>query len=136
MSGKKILYKDDARRALMHGMGIMVEAVSVTLGPKGRNVVLGKKFGTPQIVNDGVTIAKEINLENNLENTGVCLIRQAASKTNDVAGDGTTTATVLAYAIIKQGRLCQIRKCKENWCKVKIEKFEGWIKKDGLWGLY
>ena len=73
------------------------------MGPKGRNVVLGGKFGTPQIVNDGVTIAKEIDLPNNLENTGVCLIRQAASKTNDVAGDGTTTATVLAHAIIKQG---------------------------------
>jgi chaperonin GroEL len=84
-------------------MDTLAEAVSITLGPKGRNVVLEKKYGTPQIVNDGVTIAKEINLADNLENTGVSLIRQAASKTNDVAGDGTTTATVLAYAIIKQG---------------------------------
>eukprot|EP00966_Prymnesium_polylepis_P336557 7391634-Prymnesium_polylepis.1 len=84
-------------------MDTIAEAVSITLGPKGRNVVLEKKYGTPQIVNDGVTIAKEINLKDNLENTGVSLIRQAASKTNDVAGDGTTTATVLAYAIIKQG---------------------------------
>ena len=100
---KKILYQDNARRALERGMEIMVEAVSVTLGPKGRNVVLEKPYGSPQIVNDGVTIAKEINLSDNLENTGVSLIRQAASKTNDVAGDGTTTATVLAYAIIKQG---------------------------------
>jgi len=81
----------------------MVEAVSVTLGPKGRNVVLEKQFGSPQIVNDGVTIAKEINLEDHIENTGVSLIRQAASKTNDVAGDGTTTATVLAYAMVKEG---------------------------------
>ena len=100
---KKILYKDNARRALERGMEIMVEAVSVTLGPKGRNVVLEKAYGSPQIVNDGVTIAKEIKLENHIENTGVSLIRQAAAKTNDVAGDGTTTATVLAYAMVKEG---------------------------------
>ena len=100
---KKILYQDNARRALEHGMEIMVEAVSVTLGPKGRNVVLEKAYGSPQIVNDGVTIAKEINLKDHIENTGVSLIRQAASKTNDVAGDGTTTATVLAYAMVKEG---------------------------------
>ena len=103
MSGKKILYKEDARRALMHGMGIMVEAVSVTLGPKGRNVVLEKKIGQPQIINDGVSIAREIELLDNIENTGVSLIRQAASKTNDVAGDGTTTATVLAQSMVNEG---------------------------------
>lgn len=103
MVGKTILYQEAARKALERGMDILAAAVSITLGPKGRNVVLEKKFGTPQIVNDGVTIAKEIDLKDNLENTGVSLIRQAASKTNDVAGDGTTTATVLAYAIIKQG---------------------------------
>nr|QXM17461.1 60-kDa chaperonin [Chaetoceros socialis] len=100
---KKILYQDNARRALERGMEIMVEAVSVTLGPKGRNVVLEKPYGSPQIVNDGVTIAKEIKLEDHIENTGVSLIRQAAAKTNDVAGDGTTTATVLAYAMVKEG---------------------------------
>ena len=100
---KKILYQDNARRALERGMEIMVEAVSVTLGPKGRNVVLEKPYGSPQIVNDGVTIAREISLTDHIENTGVSLIRQAASKTNDVAGDGTTTATVLAYAIVKEG---------------------------------
>merc|ERR1712086_517224 len=100
---KKILYQDNARRALERGMEIMVEAVSVTLGPKGRNVVLEKAYGLPQIVNDGVTIAKEIRLEDHIENTGVSLIRQAAAKTNDVAGDGTTTATVLAYAMVKEG---------------------------------
>ena len=103
MVGKKILYQEDARKALERGMDVLAESVSITLGPKGRNVVLSKKFGAPQIVNDGVTIAKEINLEDNLENTGVSLIRQAAAKTNEVAGDGTTTATVLAYAMIKQG---------------------------------
>nr|YP_009315032.1 60-kDa chaperonin [Scinaia undulata]SCW23487.1 60-kDa chaperonin [Scinaia undulata] len=100
---KQILYQDNARKALEQGMDILAEAVSVTLGPKGRNVVLERKFGSPQIVNDGVTIAKEIELEDHLENTGVALIRQAASKTNDVAGDGTTTATVLAHAMVKQG---------------------------------
>lgn len=100
---KRILYQDNARRALERGMEIMVEAVSITLGPKGRNVVLEKSYGSPQIVNDGVTIAKEINLPDHIENTGVSLIRQAAAKTNDVAGDGTTTATVLAYAMVKEG---------------------------------
>ena len=100
---KQIVYQDNARKALEKGMDILTEAVSVTLGPKGRNVVLEKKFGSPQIVNDGVTIAKEIELKDIIENTGVALIRQAASKTNDVAGDGTTTSTVLAHAIVKQG---------------------------------
>ncbi len=100
---KRIIYNENARRALERGMDILAEAVAVTLGPKGRNVVLEKKFGAPQIVNDGVTIAKEIELEDNIENTGVSLIRQAASKTNDAAGDGTTTATVLAHAIVKEG---------------------------------
>jgi chaperonin GroEL len=100
---KSIIYNDEARRALERGIDILAEAVAVTLGPKGRNVVLEKKFGAPQIVNDGITIAKEIELEDHIENTGVSLIRQAASKTNDVAGDGTTTATVLAHAIVKEG---------------------------------
>ncbi|MEB3292430.1 MAG: chaperonin GroEL [Synechococcales bacterium] len=100
---KRIIYNENARRALEKGMDILAEAVAVTLGPKGRNVVLEKKFGAPQIINDGVTIAKEIELEDHVENTGVSLIRQAASKTNDAAGDGTTTATVLAHAIVKEG---------------------------------
>ncbi|NJP08101.1 MAG: chaperonin GroEL [Leptolyngbyaceae cyanobacterium RU_5_1] len=100
---KRIIYNENARRALERGMDILAEAVGVTLGPKGRNVVLEKKFGAPQIINDGVTIAKEIELEDHVENTGVALIRQAASKTNDAAGDGTTTATVLAHAMVKEG---------------------------------
>ncbi|CAA9280368.1 Heat shock protein 60 family chaperone GroEL [uncultured Coleofasciculus sp.] len=100
---KRIIYNENARRALEKGMDILAEAVAVTLGPKGRNVVLEKKFGAPQIVNDGVTIAKEIELEDHVENTGVALIRQAASRTNDAAGDGTTTATVLAHAMVKEG---------------------------------
>ncbi|BAZ10573.1 chaperonin GroEL [Calothrix sp. NIES-4071] len=100
---KYILYNEDARRALERGIDALAEAVAVTLGPKGRNVVLEKKYGTPQIINDGVTIAKEIELEDHIENTGVSLIRQAAAKTNDAAGDGTTTATVLAHAMMKEG---------------------------------
>ncbi|MEO1400402.1 MAG: chaperonin GroEL [Cyanobacteria bacterium J06635_1] len=100
---KSITYNEDARRALERGFDMLAEAVAVTLGPKGRNVVLEKKFGAPQIINDGVTIAKEIELEDNIENTAVSLLRQAASKTNDAAGDGTTTATVLAHAIVKEG---------------------------------
>lgn len=100
---KKILYQENARYALERGIDILAGAVSVTLGPKGRNVVLEKKLGAPQIVNDGITIAKEIQLEDAVENTGVSLIRQATSKTNDIAGDGTTTATILAHAIVKQG---------------------------------
>mgnify|MGYP006145438193 CR=1 FL=1 len=100
---KKILYQDDARRALEKGMGVLSEAVSVTLGPKGRNVVIENKRNSPEIINDGVSIAKQIELEDHIENTGVLLIRQAAAKTNDVAGDGTTTSTVLAYSIVKEG---------------------------------
>ncbi|MGF1478607.1 MAG: chaperonin GroEL [Cyanophyceae cyanobacterium] len=100
---KTIVYNEEARRALEKGIDLLAESVAVTLGPKGRNVVLEKKFGAPQIINDGVTIAKEIELEDHIENTGVSLIRQAASKTNDVAGDGTTTATVLAHAMVKEG---------------------------------
>ena len=100
---KRIIYNENARRAIEKGIDILAESVAVTLGPKGRNVVLEKKFGAPQIINDGVTIAKEIELEDHIENTGVALIRQAASKTNDTAGDGTTTATVLAHAMVKAG---------------------------------
>ena len=100
---KRIIYNENARRALEKGIDILAESVAVTLGPKGRNVVLEKNFGSPQIINDGVTIAKEIELEDHIENTGVALIRQAASKTNDAAGDGTTTATVLAHAMVKAG---------------------------------
>ena len=100
---KSILYNENARQALERGMDILCKAVSTTLGPKGRNVVIERKYGPPQIINDGVSIAKEIELKDHIENTGVALIRQAASKTNEVSGDGTSTATVLAHAMIKQG---------------------------------
>jgi len=100
---KRIVFEEEARRSLEHGIDAVADAVKVTLGPKGRNVVIEKKFGSPQIVNDGVTIAKEIELEDHQQNAGAQLIREVASKTNDVAGDGTTTAAVLAQAIVREG---------------------------------
>src|SRR4030042_849683 len=100
---KQILFDEKARRALKAGVDKVANAVKVSLGPKGRNVVLDKGFGSPTITNDGVTIAKEIELEDKFENVGASLIKEVAEKTNDVAGDGTTTATVLAQAIIEEG---------------------------------
>ncbi|MBE7052346.1 MAG: chaperonin GroEL [Ruminococcaceae bacterium] len=100
---KKVLFGEEARRALQAGVDQLADAVKITLGPKGRNVVLDKKFGSPLITNDGVTIAKEIELEDAFENMGAQLVKEVATKTNDVAGDGTTTATLLAQAIIREG---------------------------------
>jgi len=103
MAAKDIKYTDDARKLLEIGVDKLANAVKVTLGPRGRNVVIEKKFGSPTVINDGVTIAKEIEVENRFENMGAQLIREVSSKTNDTAGDGTTTATVLAQAIFKEG---------------------------------
>ena len=103
MAAKQLVFDENARRALERGANILADAVKVTLGPKGRNVVLDKKFGSPTITNDGVTIAKEIELPDTFENMGAQLVKEVASKTNDIAGDGTTTATVLAQAIIREG---------------------------------
>jgi chaperonin GroEL len=100
---KQVIFDEEARRALEEGIDIVTNAVKVTLGPKGRNVVLEKKFGAPHIINDGVSIAKDIELEDHRRNTGVMLIREVASKTNDSAGDGTTTAAVLAQSIVREG---------------------------------
>ncbi|HAH86450.1 MAG TPA: molecular chaperone GroEL, partial [Armatimonadetes bacterium] len=100
---KDLRFDEEARRSLERGVNTLADAVKVTLGPKGRNVVLQKKFGSPGITNDGVTIAKEIEIEDRFENMGAQLVREVASKTNDVAGDGTTTATVLAQAIVREG---------------------------------
>ena len=100
---KQIIYGEEARKALQSGIDQLANTVKVTLGPKGRNVVLGKKFGAPLITNDGVTIAKDVELEDAFENMGAQLVREVATKTNDAAGDGTTTATVLAQAIIREG---------------------------------
>src|SRR6266568_5511446 len=100
---KQLLFKEEARASLLRGVNVIAHAVKVTLGPKGRNVVLDKKFGSPTITKDGVTVAKEIELEDKLENIGAQMVREVASKTSDVAGDGTTTATVLAQAIVREG---------------------------------
>ncbi|MCL6517256.1 chaperonin GroEL, partial [Alicyclobacillus sp.] len=100
---KQIKFSEEARRAMLRGVDALADAVKVTLGPKGRNVVLEKKFGSPLITNDGVTIAKEIELEDPYEKMGAQLVKEVATKTNDVAGDGTTTATVLAQAMIREG---------------------------------
>ena len=100
---KEIIYGEDARKALQAGIDQLANTVKITLGPKGRNVVLDKKFGSPLITNDGVTIAKEVELENAFENMGAQLVKEVATKTNDAAGDGTTTATLLAQALVREG---------------------------------
>ena len=100
---KELHYGEDARRKLQAGVDKLADTVKITLGPKGRNVLLDKKFGSPLITNDGVTIAKEIELDDAVENMGAQLVKEVATKTNDVAGDGTTTATLLAQIIIKEG---------------------------------
>src|SRR4051794_39841912 len=103
MAGKQVVYKEDARHALMRGVNQLADAVKVTLGPKGRNVVIDKKFGSPTITKNGVTVAKEIDVADPVANLGARMVREVASKTSDVAGDGTTTATVLAQAIVREG---------------------------------
>src|ERR1700730_6408190 len=100
---KQIIYADNSRQAILRGVNQLADAVKVTLGPKGRNVVIEKKFGGPSITKDGVTVAKEIELKDSLENVGAQLVREVASKSSDVAGDGTTTATILAQAIYREG---------------------------------
>src|SRR4030081_3403719 len=104
MAAKDVKFSVDARDRMLRGVDILANAVRVTLGPKGRNVVLDKSFGAPRITKDGVTVAKEIELEDKFENMGAQMVREVASKTSDVAGDGTTTATVLAQAIYREGR--------------------------------
>ncbi|MBI1958428.1 MAG: chaperonin GroEL, partial [Candidatus Rokubacteria bacterium] len=100
---KQVLFSDEARAALLRGINVMASAVKATMGPKGRNVVIDKKFGSPTITKDGVTVAKEIELKDHYENMGAQMIKEVASKTSDIAGDGTTTATVLAQAIVREG---------------------------------
>src|SRR5689334_15050759 len=103
MAAKDVRFSGDARERMLRGVDILANAVKVTLGPKGRNVVLEKSFGAPRITKDGVTVAKEIELADKFENMGAQMVREVASKTNDLAGDGTTTATVLAQAIVREG---------------------------------
>ena len=103
MAAKEVKFSTDAREKMLRGVDILANAVKVTLGPKGRNVVIEKSFGAPRITKDGVTVAKEIELEDKFENMGAQMVREVASKTSDIAGDGTTTATVLAQAIVQEG---------------------------------
>src|SRR5678809_1768628 len=103
MAGKDLVYREEARAAMMRGVNALANTVKVTLGPKGRNVVLQRKFGSPLVTKDGVTVAKEIELSDRWENMGAQMVREVASKTSDLAGDGTTTATVLAQAIFREG---------------------------------
>src|SRR5262250_689717 len=103
MAAKQLLFSEDARRAILEGVETLAKAVKVTLGPRGRNVVLDKKWGSPTVTKDGVTVAKEIELEEPYHNMGAQMVREVASKTSDVAGDGTTTATVLAESIFNEG---------------------------------
>src|SRR3954468_12050672 len=100
---KQIVHGEESRQAILRGVNVLADAVKVTLGPKGRNVVIDKKYGSPTITKDGVTVAKEIDVADPVENLGARMVREVASKTSDVAGDGTTTATVLAQAIIREG---------------------------------
>ncbi len=103
MAAKEINFGEDARKAILEGVNALADAVKVTLGPKGRNVIIEKSFGSPVITKDGVTVAKEIELKDRFQNMGAQMVKEVASKTSDVAGDGTTTATVLAQAIVKEG---------------------------------
>jgi len=103
MSAKEVKFSDDARQKMLRGVNILANAVKVTLGPKGRNVVLEKSFGSPTITKDGVSVAKEIELEDKFENMGAQMVKEVSSQTADIAGDGTTTATVLAQAILREG---------------------------------
>src|ERR1700710_243025 len=103
MAAKEVRFGSDARARMLRGIDILNDAVKVTLGPKGRNVVIEKSFGAPRITKDGVTVAKEIELSDKFENMGAQMVREVASKTNDIAGDGTTTATVLAASIVREG---------------------------------
>src|SRR6266516_2501463 len=103
MAAKELRYREDALTAMLKGVNALADTVKVTLGPKGRNVVLSRKFGSPLVTKDGVTVAKEIDLKDPYENMGAQMVREVASKTSDLAGDGTTTATILAQAIYREG---------------------------------
>src|SRR5262249_13084042 len=103
MPAKELIYREDARAAMLRGVNALANTVKVTLGPKGRNVVLQRKFGSPLVTKDGVTVAKEVELPDRYENMGAQMVKEVASKTSDLAGDGTTTATILAQAIFREG---------------------------------
>src|SRR5688572_30011573 len=114
MAAKEVRFSGDARERMLRGIDTLANAVRITLGPKGRNVVIDKSFGAPRTTKDGVTVAKEIELEDKFENMGAQMVREVASKTNDVAGDGTTTACVLAHAIVREGAKIGRASCRER----------------------
>src|ERR671924_401939 len=122
---KQLVFDEEARRSLKKGIDILAGSVKVTLGPKGRNIALDKKFGAPTVTHDGVTVAKEIDLEDPFENMGAQMLKQAATKTNDVAGDGTTTAVVLAHAMERVGKDGVITIEEGKALKLEIEYTEG-----------
>src|SRR5213593_4196840 len=122
MAAKQIAFDQEARDAMRRGVGKLAKAVKVTLGPKGRNVILQKSFGSPTVTKDGVTVAKEIDLPDHYENMGARMVREVASKTSDVAGDGTTTATVLAEAIFNEGLKAVVAGCNPVQMKQGIER--------------
>src|ERR687892_1199259 len=122
MAAKQIAFEQDARDAIRKGVSKLAKAVKVTLGPRGRNVILQKSFGAPTVTKDGVTVAKEVDLEDVYENMGARMVREVASKTSDVAGDGTTTATVLAEAIFNEGLKAVVAGCNPVQMKTGIEK--------------
>jgi len=132
MASKQIIYNEEAREKLRNGVNKLAEAVTVTLGPKGRNVVLDKGFGSPTITNDGVSIAKEIELEDKAENLGASIVKEVAEKTNEIAGDGTTTATLFAQTLINEGlknvaagaNPLAIKRGLDKSCKVVIDKIK------------
>ena len=117
MGAKILLYDEEARKSMLKGVNALADAVKVTLGPKGRNVILDKSFGSPTITKDGVTVAKEIELEDKFENMGAQMVKEVASKTSDVAGDGTTTATILAQAIYREGVKAVAAGCESHGCQ-------------------
>ena len=126
MAAKDVKFNSDARDRMLRGVNILADAVKVTLGPKGRNVVLDKSFGAPRITKDGVSVAKEIELDDKFENMGAQMVKEVASRTNDEAGDGTTTATLLAQGIVKEGMNCSEEEVKiyanEKLAKFKVPK--------------
>ena len=140
MAAKDVKFSTDARDRMLRGVEILANAVKVTLGPKGRNVVLDKSYGAPRVTKDGVTVAKEIELSDKFENMGAQMVREVASKTSDVAGDGTTTATVLAASIVREGaksRGDDRRGSQEGSCAGNAgRRRHGWHGRDGLLGQH
>ena len=132
MAAKEVKFRGDARDRMLRGVNILADAVKVTLGPKGRNVVIDKSFGAPRITKDGVSVAKEIELEDKFENMGAQLLSEAAKKQNDLAGDGTTTATVLAQSIVQEGVKAVAAGMNPMDLKRGLESFFSWIKMNGF----